>query len=151
MHSILVTAQNDPYKLLSLWASVLATFVVVVINACLCKETHHCKTRPPVQGDTCQTRVLVVSWLLSQVRPELVWHDASQNVGVTVCIHVCQREEVSLCQAINMVLSEIVRIPIQKKSQKLESRYFPLFHFSSLSIHPAPYSAVLELLLWEHF
>ena len=34
--------------------------------------------------------------------------------GYNVCIRVCQREEVSLCQAINMMLSETVRIPIQK-------------------------------------
>ena len=64
------------------------------------------------------------------------------------CLHrVCQCEKVSLCQAINIILFETVRIPIQKNSQKLESSYFPLFHFSSLNIHPAPYSAALELLL----
>lgn len=44
-----VTAQNDPYTLLSLRASVLAAFVAVVINADLCKETHHCKARSPVK------------------------------------------------------------------------------------------------------
>ena len=49
-----VTAQNDPYKLLSLWARVLATFVAVVINARL-EETHHYKARSPVRCDTCQT------------------------------------------------------------------------------------------------
>lgn len=101
-----VTAQNDPYKLLSLRASVLAAFVAVVINARLCKETHHCKARSPVKQ--------VASRLLSQVLPELVRHDASQNAGVPLFASVCQREEVSLCQAINMMWSETVRIPIQK-------------------------------------
>lgn len=55
MRSIIVTARNSPYELLSLWARVLAMFVlVVVINAYIWEETHQCKTQSPVKRDTCQ-------------------------------------------------------------------------------------------------
>lgn len=130
-----VTAQNDPYKLLSLWARVLATFVAVVINARLREETHHCKARSPVRCDTCQTSGVTAT--LSSASRASQTRCLPECWGYSVCIRVCQREEVSLCQAINMMLSETVRIPIQKNHRNWKVHLslcftFPLWVYTLL-------------------
>lgn len=134
MHSIIVTAQNDPYKLLSPRTSVLATFVAVVIDACLRRETHRCKTRSPVECNMCQMSG-VVATLSSTSRASQTWC-FPECWSYIVCIHVCQREKVSLCQAVSMILFETVRIPIQKKITEIGKFIFPFVSLFLLEYSP---------------
>lgn len=104
--------QNNPYKLLSPGARILATFVlVVVISAFFRKDAHHGEAHAPVKHDTCQASgIMTALWSTSGASQKWCFPECWSYI---VCIRPCQHEKVSLYKAINMTLFETVRMPIK--------------------------------------